>query len=1366
MLEPPGYFERVRLGAHRRWEQLEADPDLAAPWHQLFRQVQSPRHVISELLQNADDAGASWARAEVRDGAFIFEHDGADFDEDAFQSLCRFGFSNKRHLHTIGFRGIGFKSTFSVGPLVELTTPTLRVTFDKRRFTEPVWDGQRAGVGGATRVRIPVEGDDVEAWLNEELARWAADPLPILFFQNLRRLELQGVCIARDEAGPGPIPGSSWVALTGESEQRVLRIASEEVAFPADALEEVRAERGDPDFDLPPCRVELVVGAPDPRLYVVLPTEVRVDLPFACNAPFLQDPARTGIKDPTGSPTNRWLLRRVGALAAQAMLGWVGNGELLTGERAEGYTALLSEVPLEPVRSLAYDVAETVRQGQREALRGNPLVLTSKGTLAKPRAVLDIPPDLLDVWPEEVVLDLFGAGQTAVVAPNVPRGARARLASWKYLGRFLPEAFLDRLRAVPAPPQPMSDAALAVLWAFVGRLLGQQRHRLVPKGALAIVPAVGREWLSTADAAVVAGAAADRLSAEDWAFIGGRVAVVDPSWTARMLDPDVPLAGAEADAAELYRRVGLDQRGGLHEALVAVASAVFGEEVEVADGLRVGWIAAKADLESPPELRFLCDDGAWRRAEDGLLVDAEQALRYFPLDWAQRHLVSARYGTNGGAREHAVWQRWSLSPRSRLRRFVLPQEVATNVYGKSQAERVMVQRGGRKPDSYRLKSRDFVLADFDFDKTLWEGWAEQARDDDGVWPVVVRGICDDWDANWEKRTAAMLRQEGNQYSYSVEHGDLVAAWVRRLRMTPCLPDTAGRLRLPAELYRMNAKTAHLVGVEPFLAEAFDTEVAGPLLVLLGVRDVPDSLDRLIDRVRALSGTEVPEPAVRALYEALDRSMRHVAEGVVASAREAFSKEPLIRDAAGGWRTSKGVHQRNDDALPGLAVLSDSLAGLRLWDRLGVPVEPTADSFLDWLRSLPDGEAVRDGATVRAVLSRYPDRVWAEVGAWLGADGVWRATDAFQYASAQPDVMEAVFPGVRREVADVTMLPPAVRARDPFRRRPLLEVVLTYSLQDVARVGSAQVTPWLEALGRGLAGARPVAEMDPEEVARRREAGARMARTRWQRATAIDARPVLDGQPVGPSRAYEVLWVGKQLVATDEGPRVYAALVGALSAPIDEPALARAVDDCAGRDPAWIAAYFDAHFTLDGLGPGEPDPEAPGETADPEASDGTGPPSQGSPAGGEPDDAVEENPADDEEAELVPKTSRRTGPSGAELGYWRVQGFTYDEDRRRYDHPGGASVQRMAGSPFPWVAYDEHGDLQGRYWVSRRPLSTGVEVPAEVWDLLRRSDGTVALLIPSESGGLRCLDWGHLERLQSEGSVNLYPASYRLVASDS
>ena len=104
LANPPDYFRSIQERATKRWDQLEADPELAGPWHQLFKQVQSPRHILSELLQNADDAGASEARVSIENDRFVFEHNGEDFIEAHFASICRFGYSNKRALHTIGFQ--------------------------------------------------------------------------------------------------------------------------------------------------------------------------------------------------------------------------------------------------------------------------------------------------------------------------------------------------------------------------------------------------------------------------------------------------------------------------------------------------------------------------------------------------------------------------------------------------------------------------------------------------------------------------------------------------------------------------------------------------------------------------------------------------------------------------------------------------------------------------------------------------------------------------------------------------------------------------------------------------------------------------------------------------------------------------------------------------------------------------------------------------------------------------------------------------------------------------------------------------------------------------------------------------------------
>jgi len=276
MIQPPEYFERIRQNAIKRWEQLEGDPEIAAPTHQLFKQVQSPRHVISELLQNADDAGATKASARIEDEDFIFEHNGEDFTEEQFESLCRFGYSNKRILHTIGFRGIGFKSTFSLGEKVSIYTPTLALYFHKDRFTEPVWTGKGTTNNGTTCVRIKIKNQNCMKELEKNLNEWHKSALSLLFFRNIRHITICNEEIHWKSLGKGPVANSEYMALNGDKKNKFLLIRSEYEIFPDYALEEISEERmiSEEDMkDYPPSRIEIVLGAKG-HLFVVLPTQV------------------------------------------------------------------------------------------------------------------------------------------------------------------------------------------------------------------------------------------------------------------------------------------------------------------------------------------------------------------------------------------------------------------------------------------------------------------------------------------------------------------------------------------------------------------------------------------------------------------------------------------------------------------------------------------------------------------------------------------------------------------------------------------------------------------------------------------------------------------------------------------------------------------------------------------------------------------------------------------------------------------------------------------------------------------------------------------------------------------------------------
>ena len=481
----PEYFKRIRSDAAKLWGQLERQPELAGPWRQLFIQVQSPRHVLSELLQNADDAGATEATVEIDDGEFIFSHNGEDFSEEQFASLCRFGFSNKRTLHTIGFRGVGFKSTFSLGGEVRLITPTLSVAFHQRRFTEPIWMESPGTLDGRTEIRVDFQNELVQQGLGKNLREWGDSPASLLFFNNIRCLRLQDQEIRWESQGAGPIEGSEWMSVSNTPANKYLIIRSPEEAFPEDALDEIKNERMTPDDDttFPPCRVEIVLGM-EGRLFVVLPTGVLTQLPFACNAPFIQDPARMKIKDPVLSPTNGWLLKRAGELAADAMLAWVGKKALDVEERGQAY-GLLPDVDRKD-NSIEGSCGALVEESFGARIAGGRFLITETDDLEPPGNCLGVPHELLSVWSPEQVTAGFSEDGLAILSQYVSQRDRTKLADWGHITTLGKSQILETLRNTHLP-RPQDWQQLLRLWEYVAsELIGirtsNRGFRIVPVG--------------------------------------------------------------------------------------------------------------------------------------------------------------------------------------------------------------------------------------------------------------------------------------------------------------------------------------------------------------------------------------------------------------------------------------------------------------------------------------------------------------------------------------------------------------------------------------------------------------------------------------------------------------------------------------------------------------------------------------------------------------------------------------------------------------------------------------------------------------------------------------------------------------------
>jgi hypothetical protein len=820
-MTPPGYFQGVRSNAARLWDQLEANPELAAPWHQLFRQVQSPRHVLSELLQNADDAGATEASVRIEGGEFVFAHNGLDFTEENFASLCRFGYSNKKALHTIGFRGIGFKSVFSLGSTVRLRTPTLSVAFDSRRFTEPKWAETPGDVAQTTEVRVAIEDSHRRKDLERNLNEWLSSPISLLFFRCVRRLHIDGNTMRWEGIGPGPVPNSERFALNGRREREYLLIRSGTEPFPAEAISEIRQERMlNPDqlVDFPPCAVEIVLGAPG-RLFVVLPTGVWSKLPFACNAPFIQDPARLKIKDPETSPTNRWLLGRIGVLAASAMAEWLGERSIELEARCRAYD-LLPVVEGED-SSLEGVCSALAASAFRRSLQGKSFLLTDSGDLKGVRGAVAVPSALREIWQEEDLPKLFDGECRPLLANGVSEGNREKLVKSGLLNEITKADVIGALRSAHMP-RPASWRQLLRLWVYVAPEVVASRYFGSDKG-LKIVPVQGQDTLHAAAEIVRLGDKRLLQSDADWEFLARYLVVLNPNWP-RYLAEQRKLADETGQGSEelgaaygvLYD-LGLQDASDVSKVVDQVAAKFFGEaHPDRSACVQLVQIAAKLNATAGLNFRFVTRDGGLRGTTDNVVIDPDGVLDGLVAQgWGDTHVLHHEYLSEPGSCSHEEWQRWVASGRAGLAGFVALSSVQSNLWGRERLAEELRRRDGSAPTEYPFRTYNFKIEDWDFAEEHWRHWEGVSQADPKVWARITERIVNQPESYWSRAKSARVSQIAQTGSTrQIVFDPVLPKWILRLRELPCLLDTRGTPRKPGELLSRTLSTEAVIDVEP------------------------------------------------------------------------------------------------------------------------------------------------------------------------------------------------------------------------------------------------------------------------------------------------------------------------------------------------------------------------------------------------------------------------------------------------------------------------------------------------------------------------------------------------------------------------
>ena len=1403
----PQYFKRIQDRAARRWDQLEADPDLAGPWLQLFKQVQSPRHVLSEMLQNADDAGATETFVVVDKLQFIFAHNGEDFIEEHFESLCRFGYSNKRALHTIDFRGIGFKSLFSLGDRVELFTPTLSVEFEKTRFTQPKWVPHPPADIITTQIRVNISDEHRGQELIKNLKDWLSSPLSLLFFKNIRRMKIGEDEVYWESLGPGPVEDSEWMALNGNADEPRLIIRSQAEEFPPTSLEEIRQERllsADQDADFPPCKVEAVLGAKG-QLYVVLPTGVETGVPFACNAPFIQDPARLKIKDPETSPTNRWLLERVGKLAAYVMLKWLGQKEVSIIERSRAY-GLLPDFDLDD-NSLEGLCARSIGDSFNEAISGLPFLLTENGDLTSANESIILPEALLEVWPSEQTSAILDSRSRPALSRFVSAEHRTKLIRSRFIGQIGKADVLKALQSIHLP-KPETWRQLLKLWAYIAPDIVGYRNS-IDKNRLRIIPVQGKDVLYASVEVVRLGEKKLLHSDQDWEFLDQYLIVLNQNWP-RFLAEERRSAEDRHDgearrdveaAYSVFDAIGLTGITDVSEVVEQVAGKFFAQgNLQIADCVRLAQIAAKLGAKVGASFRFVAQDRQLRGVSKELLFDKDGTLGILlPEGWRREHFLHQDYSESYTSCTSDEWTSWVTGGRAGLLGFAPLTRKQSYIFDKIALEAELRSRGCRSTPLYSFTATIFQVEDWDFEESHWQYWANLARGDEKSWGHVVERLMGDEDS-WIVAKDARFFQEGatsrrKALSYKLPilpEESIPAKWAIRLRELPCLPDKHGIYRRPAELLLRTAETEPFMDVEPFVHSRLDTDKTRPLLQLLGVRSTPFSSESLLGRLRALAKADRPPiHEVEKWYQRLDLIMDTCSTADSVSIKNAFKTEKLIFTQGGIWTNSFGVFLSSDeDVVPDADTIRGSLQHLTLWRKIGIAERPSVEMALEWLNQLPKDRVVvqSDVNRVRALLARHPHRIWEECGHWLNLANEWVSASSLEYAlTMQPLIRWShLHQAVKQKTADLQHLPTQISEATPFSLLPRLAGLIEERFDQNPRITvPATQRAWLNQIGKDL---ERIELPDEAETARVRAKACELATTQWQTAQELHLIPYIEGTPAGTPRSAEAIWFERVLYVEDRSMAKLALAVSREIGRAFRPDIEDAIKYCFNRSPEDVTEYLEEVFKLTAKDlptqavqhTAESESAATEEVVDREClqkqlSEFT-----------EGEESQQESftlssphqPKGNTDREFGENASAETEPPDHEVKPHRThsvakppkpsimerlalqKGYRKDSNDRFF-HPDGGWISKPNGSRF-WQSHMATGHVSQYYWprdhcLEREPL----EIEADIWSLISSSPELYAVVLSDVDEKPLEITGTQLLAMRDTGTIQLFPASWRL-----
>ena len=446
---------------------------------ELLGQLYSERtHFIFELIQNAEDAGATDLTFTLFADRLEVRHDGRDFTVADVRGICGVGQGTKADdLTQIGEFGIGFKAVYAYtnSPRIYSGAECFRI----EKYVRPHFVDTPGEPVPRTVFVFPFDRPEVPAAvavreISAALGNIGVETL--LFLRNIQRVRCCGLVMAdvvmertsaaRTQSGRHVSLSSGRPLGRGDEDWFVWERQLETLGRPDQRVEiafMVRAEIGS----------RRLIGRETSPLVVFFPTQKETFLGFVLQGPYRTTPARDNV--PEHDEWNQALVRETASLLAEVLAGLRDEG-LLTVE-------VLQALPLDAARFGPETMFRALFESARTALGRDEMIPAADGGYRSARQLkLASGAGLRELLTPELLGDLFGEeGPSSFVSDSISEIGTPVL--WRYLregaglDEVTPETVVTRLTAEFLSARP--DQWIVSFYWFLYQhpaLWQEQRH--------------------------------------------------------------------------------------------------------------------------------------------------------------------------------------------------------------------------------------------------------------------------------------------------------------------------------------------------------------------------------------------------------------------------------------------------------------------------------------------------------------------------------------------------------------------------------------------------------------------------------------------------------------------------------------------------------------------------------------------------------------------------------------------------------------------------------------------------------------------------------------------------------------------------